>query len=136
MTLMSRKGLRPYTQYEVCGKFFIRSATFSLLQCLNLSPPSQKIVNPKSATANKRKSNITDDKGFTHPSKSAKNLNSIFNSAPKIKTGNKFETLFEMSDTFEDIDNDSNIAPAETKPQPIFMKLSETFTEIISSLAN
>ena len=41
-----------------------------------------------------------------------------------------------MSDTCEDIDNDSNISPAEPKPQPIFMKLTEKFTEIISSLEN
>ena len=41
-----------------------------------------------------------------------------------------------MSDTCEDIDNDSNITPAGPKPQPIFMKLTENFTEIISFLEN
>ena len=54
----------------------------------------------------------------------------------KIETDNKFETLLEISDTCEDIVNDSNIAPAEPKPQPIFMKLTENFYEIISSLEN
>ena len=46
-----------------------------------IPPPSPQ--NQKLATANKGKSNITDDEGFTLPSKSAKNL--ILTVPPKLR---------------------------------------------------
>ena len=63
---------------------------------MSKSVSSLKILTPKLATANKRKNNVIKEEDFILPSKSFKNLNSLSNSAPKIVTDNKFET---MSDT-------------------------------------
>ena len=77
-----------------------------------------------------------DDEGFIHPAKSSKNLNSKTKSTPIINSEKKFETLSSMSDDdCADLDNDP-IKLQELKPQPIFMKMSENFTEIISNIEN
>ena len=55
----------------------------------------------------------------------------ISKNTPKFNIENKFETLSNMSDDCIDIDNDSNIVSPEPKPQLIFMKLVDNFSEII-----
>ena len=74
-------------------------------------------------------------KVFIHPGKSSKNLTSKTKSAPIINSENKFETLSNMSNDCTDMDNEP-IKMQEPKPQPIFMKMSDNFTEIISNIEN
>ena len=90
----------------------------------------------KLATANKCKTNIMNDEGFIHPSKSSKTIMSTSKNTPNFNIENKFETLYNMFDDFVHMDNDITIIPLEPKPQPIFMKMAENFSDIISTLEN
>ena len=76
-----------------------------------------------------------DDEGFIHPAKSSKNLMSNAKDFPKFETNNQFGTLSNMFDDCADMDN-SNAPPPEPKPQPIFKKMADNFSKIITNLEN
>ena len=113
---------------------FSKLTGFVPLPIFNSPPLSQNST--QNPTATKRKTNMTDDESFIHLTKSSKNPTSNNKSTPKLDTNNKFETPSNLSEDCKDIDNVSNAIPTEPKPQPIFMKLTDNFSEIISSLEN